>query len=82
MKIRVKRIKRGKYYESNLLDVQFRNGTIPHIPKIGESMVVQFDRLGWGSWHTTPVVSREATKTVVVLKTKNSTYHLKYGWEE
>lgn len=81
MKIQVKRVRRARYYEPNVLDQRFRNGSIPNLPKIGEPMVIQFDRLGYGSWHTTPVVERRATKTLLVFKTKNSTYHIKLGWK-
>ena len=82
MQIRIKRVICVKGYGCGCLGGGFVNGSIARLPREGESMTVQFDRFGWGTWHTSPVVSRTSTKTAIVIKTKNSVYHLKLGWGE
>lgn len=81
-KIRIKRIKRSADYEYNRLDTKYVNGTIHTFPEKGESLTVMFDKLGWGTWHTSPVTYVAVHKTLITLKTKNSTYHIKTGWKE
>lgn len=79
-RIRIKRVKRSPHFNPTRLDDKFVNATIPRIPVVGESLNVVFDRLGYGSWQTTDVIKRRAGKTVVILQTRNSTYHIKLGW--
>lgn len=82
MRIRIKRTKRAEAYNHNRLDLMFVNGNIEAIPMVGERLKVTMDRLGYGTWHTTPVTEVYSTKTTIVLKTQNSTYHVKLGWKE
>lgn len=80
-KIRIKRIKRTAEYEYNRLDTKYVNGIILDFVVVGEPLVIRFDRFGYGTWYTSPIISIKAKKTLVVIKTKNSIYHLKHGWK-
>ena len=82
MKVRLKRVKHTPGYNYDRIDIQFMDGSIDNIPNIGKSLFFQYNRPDLGTWITTPIIERTLTKTIVVLKTRNSTYHLKMGWKE
>lgn len=82
MKIQLKRASSVAWAQRSSLDQDFQNGSIVRYPKIGESMVFYFDRMGKGSWHTTPITAVKKKPGIVVLITGNSEYHIKKGWKE
>lgn len=81
MKVQIKRVKRGTCYNYDRLDSRFVDGSIFRFPEIGEQLVVQYNRPDLGSWITTPIIEIKAKKAILVIKTKNSIYHLKKGWK-
>lgn len=80
-KILIKRVKRSEGYERNRLDAKFVKASVLSFPEIGTSFLLIFDRLGWGNWHTSKVTEVYLQKSVLVVKTRNSTYHIKIGWK-
>lgn len=78
-KIRIKRIKHfNTGYNKHLLDDEFLKGFIMRLPKIGKSLCVD---LGKEYWWTTPVLTIESKRTVIIVRTQNSVYHIKLGWK-
>jgi len=81
-KYRLKRIKRyNEDYEENELDDQFVEGTINYFPEIGQSLQFILNQPDKGQLITTPLTVIKTLKPgLLILKTKNSMYHLKSGW--
>jgi len=82
VKIQIKRVKRSTYYEYNRIDSRFVNGAVATFPEPGQNVTIFFDHLGWGAWHTSLVTEVIPRKSLIVMKTSNSTYHIKKGWKK
>ena len=81
MKVQVKRVTTGKYFIPARLDKEFINASIECLPLRGETMTIMTDRMDDDVWHTTTVKSVRNINNMIVIKTKNSIYHIKLGWK-
>lgn len=81
IKIQMKRIYSNKDLWTHKIDEKFCAGSVDRLPIPGETIVFHFDRLGKGSWVTTPVQRIEYNGDVMSVITENSEYQIKKGWD-
>jgi len=77
VKVRLKRVKHGPYFNAHQMDEHFVNVSVPKMPKKGKPVIFYFDNPYEDLWMTTTVVSIIRRKRLTIFNTINSRYHIK-----
>lgn len=81
MKIQIRRIGHVRdEYNHSMIDTRFMEGTVDAI-RPGIELEIAFNRMGYGTWHTTKVERVEYLEGGMHVYTKNSIYAVKKGWK-
>lgn len=78
MKVQIKRVKRGTYYDPHVLDNKYINATLSTLPTPGKYMALDLET--GEIWLTTEIKDIQFSPGELVISTQNSTYSLLDGW--